>query len=66
MELDLFVLDVDDLDFEIHPDGWEMGGLVVLLCESQEQIGLAHSTVAQNDILENVVGLLLQFSGPAH
>ena len=37
-----------------------MGGFVVFLGESKQEVGLADGAVTQNDILEDVVGLLLQ------
>jgi len=64
LQLDLFSVDVDSLDHEVHADGGALAGGKQALSEAAHQTGLAHPGVADEHHLEQELVVLHLRSHP--
>ena len=55
LQLELLVVDLDGFDFEVDPDGGDVGLLEVVLAEAHDEVGFADPAVADDDDLGHVV-----------
>ena len=59
LHFDLDIVDVDGFDFEINPNGGDVGDFVLFVSVAEEDIGFADCRVTDDDNLDKVVVLLL-------
>ncbi len=59
LHLDFGAFTIDSLDLEVDADGGDVCHLVFLVDEAQENVGLAHSRIADDNHLHQEVVLVL-------